>query len=75
MVDTPPALAVAVQQLSVLALSSRFDGPSSSTLESRQGRLSVLALSSRFDGPPGRPRLSSADSLSVLALSSRFDGL
>ena len=38
--------------LSVLALSSRFDGPRAEAVSSRMGgELSVLALSSRFDGP------------------------
>ena len=60
--------------LSVLALSSRFDGPTPRPERHNDRKLSVLALSSRFDGP-----LSSAHSqycihLSVLALSSRFDG-
>ena len=36
--------------LSVLALSSRFDGPNSYIPAGRRGCLSVLALSSRFDG-------------------------
>ena len=38
-------------KLSVLALSSRFDGPVSARLVSARLLLSVLALSSRFDGP------------------------
>ena len=37
--------------LSVLALSSRFDGPACSTGTAYCQTLSVLALSSRFDGP------------------------
>ena len=38
--------------LSVLALSSRFDGPDVyAPIESEMIQLSVLALSSRFDGP------------------------
>ena len=38
--------------LSVLALSSRFDGPYLTVRKQRAKRnLSVLALSSRFDGP------------------------
>ena len=39
-------------QLSVLALSSRFDGPTRPVSDDDIGSaLSVLALSSRFDGP------------------------
>ena len=38
--------------LSVLALSSRFDGRSLVDDLRLSMRLSVLALSSRFDGPP-----------------------
>ena len=37
--------------LSVLALSSRFDGHGSRSIETPLHTLSVLALSSRFDGP------------------------
>ena len=36
--------------LSVLALSSRFDGPSAMAALGATAGLSVLALSSRFDG-------------------------
>ena len=36
--------------LSVLALSSRFDGPFSTSTKPGRLQLSVLALSSRFDG-------------------------
>ena len=39
-----------VYALSVLALSSRFDGPGAGGQRSAAGALSVLALSSRFDG-------------------------
>ena len=39
-------------RLSVLALSSRFDGLPVYLLKSRDVKLSVLALSSRFDGQP-----------------------
>ena len=39
-----------VVQLSVLALSSRFDGRFQKSIISAVGKLSVLALSSRFDG-------------------------
>ena len=60
--------------LSVLALSSRFDGavPRSST--AAPAPLSVLALSSRFDGVPVDGGEYVGPRLSVLALSSRFDG-
>ena len=46
-------------ELSVLALSSRFDGPLPLANSLDAGRLSVLALSSRFDGQvfPGIPGL------------------
>ena len=60
--------------LSVLALSSRFDGPESVEGGGFVPVLSVLALSSRFDGPVFRPGGRKATGLSVLALSSRFDG-
>ena len=36
--------------LSVLALSSRFDGPGAMPCAGKSSMLSVLALSSRFDG-------------------------
>ena len=39
--------------LSVLALSSRFDGQHVGGWSDRSKELSVLALSSRFDGPTG----------------------
>ena len=39
------------KSLSVLALSSRFDGPLRDRVMMISHRLSVLALSSRFDGP------------------------
>ena len=43
--------------LSVLALSSRFDGPINKAVLPRQDiELSVLALSSRFDGLSRRAR-------------------
>ena len=38
------------KELSVLALSSRFDGPLSILVSIGRSLLSVLALSSRFDG-------------------------
>ena len=41
--------------LSVLALSSRFDGPKALVDRPEVVRLSVLALSSRFDGPADAP--------------------
>ena len=61
-------------ELSVLALSSRFDGRHRGPRPSEYPLLSVLALSSRFDGPLAAPFMSLSVSLSVLALSSRFDG-
>ena len=62
--------------LSVLALSSRFDGPDDQVEDPVVFTLSVLALSSRFDGrSTRRPGLVLVLRLSVLALSSRFDGL
>ena len=42
---------LAVQKLSVLALSSRFDGQAGVCYTEQMLNLSVLALSSRFDGP------------------------
>ena len=60
--------------LSVLALSSRFDGRSSAAETSRGQQLSVLALSSRFDGLKFADNQARQIALSVLALSSRFDG-
>ena len=61
--------------LSVLALSSRFDGPIwPGDILSFSMQLSVLALSSRFDGPAVRTNYPRLYHLSVLALSSRFDG-
>ena len=60
--------------LSVLALSSRFDGLIPRPLAHAVDLLSVLALSSRFDGPPFVVLMSPKKALSVLALSSRFDG-
>ena len=62
------------QNLSVLALSSRFDGRNSSNLYWQPSTLSVLALSSRFDGPSELQPDPRNYRLSVLALSSRFDG-
>ena len=44
--------------LSVLALSSRFDGRGSQDAISQFSKLSVLALSSRFDGPHWMSRFS-----------------
>ena len=63
-----------LQHLSVLALSSRFDGLCSSSQNPSISSLSVLALSSRFDGRGKSRRSKDVDQLSVLALSSRFDG-
>ena len=48
-VHTPFILIVGL--LSVLALSSRFDGPREKPAARHYHALSVLALSSRFDGP------------------------
>ena len=63
--------------LSVLALSSRFDGRGHRGCGGQWRKLSVLALSSRFDGHLDAARGLTCGflSLSVLALSSRFDGL
>ena len=61
--------------LSVLALSSRFDGRLAAWRHLRRLRLSVLALSSRFDGRRTSASALPWPGLSVLALSSRFDGL
>ena len=56
-------------QLSVLALSSRFDGRFNPTNSPRPAPLSVLALSSRFDGPlksrPDRPHIRTFSTRSV----------
>ena len=60
--------------LSVLALSSRFDGLAVSVAVAVAVVLSVLALSSRFDGRRSAVGLWRLSYLSVLALSSRFDG-
>ena len=60
--------------LSVLALSSRFDGQFCNILSFPNSGLSVLALSSRFDGRGRSPTCKRNNALSVLALSSRFDG-
>ena len=67
-----PDLAV----VSVLALSSRFDGPLAIYRHlTHQAPVSVLALSSRFDGRFVHGTYRRAGKVSVLALSSRFDGL
>ena len=60
--------------LSVLALSSRFDGPTTAEKPQSLHPLSVLALSSRFDGLAAAAAVTGVSTLSVLALSSRFDG-
>ena len=60
--------------LSVLALSSRFDGRFFVVFCYTLIRLSVLALSSRFDGHRLAHETPRWHMLSVLALSSRFDG-
>ena len=51
MVGLPIGIAGVIPKLSVLALSSRFDGHSTGNAERTLQFLSVLALSSRFDGP------------------------
>ena len=61
-------------KLSVLALSSRFDGQSLPAQVLSGWWLSVLALSSRFDGHHQWLHSPLNLALSVLALSSRFDG-
>ena len=60
--------------LSVLALSSRFDGLQRRGAGVLVSALSVLALSSRFDGLRDVILDQVGEHLSVLALSSRFDG-
>ena len=60
--------------LSVLALSSRFDGHHFDLGLCIVQLLSVLALSSRFDGRCLHGTAEESLRLSVLALSSRFDG-
>ena len=60
--------------LSVLALSSRFDGQNAERQCWPDPTLSVLALSSRFDGLGAIQQGAAWLLLSVLALSSRFDG-
>ena len=60
--------------LSVLALSSRFDGLGNPVIFEAGSVLSVLALSSRFDGHRWPTSATERTQLSVLALSSRFDG-
>ena len=62
-------------RLSVLALSSRFDGRRGDPARDWAVHLSVLALSSRFDGRKASRVTGTQATLSVLALSSRFDGL
>ena len=74
MVVSLQRIAVASTTLSVLALSSRFDGPGHLMCLTNQIHLSVLALSSRFDGRKSPEAQDRYDDLSVLALSSRFDG-
>ncbi len=60
--------------VSVLALSSRFDGPTHSPAGEDRDSVSVLALSSRFDGRNKLTGPIPVELVSVLALSSRFDG-
>ncbi len=65
----------ATRYVSVLALSSRFDGPVLPQQQVIIVIVSVLALSSRFDGPAAcSTGTASCQTVSVLALSSRFDG-
>ena len=67
MVVTTVALPSLVVALSVLALSSRFDGlPPRAAARATLG-LSVLALSSRFDGRTGKNAIEDA----ILAFSTR----
>ena len=61
--------------VSVLALSSRFDGRHQRVRAGMGSSVSVLALSSRFDGRRCRSVTLLYLLVSVLALSSRFDGL
>ena len=61
-------------RISVLALSSRFDGRGWLSRRAGLVELSVLALSSRFDGAWQDSEQQGNLLLSVLALSSRFDG-
>ena len=59
MVVCVTALRLCFLRLSVLALSSRFDGQETGSLFGDfQLNLSVLALSSRFDGPRDRTSIS-----------------
>ena len=51
MVYSSPKEIIEDTSLSVLALSSRFDGPTALSRVTMDDILSVLALSSRFDGP------------------------
>ena len=51
MVRHPVQIRLQSVRVSVLALSSRFDGPVDAGRVPGQGIVSVLALSSRFDGP------------------------
>ena len=62
------------KQVSVLALSSRFDGRMACLSPSAARLVSVLALSSRFDGRGKMNIFGYNMDVSVLALSSRFDG-
>ena len=74
MVQNSQHKAITPEKLSVLALSSRFDGLVGLVGLPPGPHLSVLALSSRFDGLVGLVGLPPGPHLSVLALSSRFDG-
>ena len=74
MVVTSPCRHLHQVALSVLALSSRFDGPRPMDCITSVVTLSVLALSSRFDGLYLYIVSDVTGRLSVLALSSRFDG-
>ena len=75
MVSKPAAPVIGSLVLSVLALSSRFDGRANRLQRRCTPALSVLALSSRFDGHTWVCAGTGRRHLSVLALSSRFDGL
>ena len=69
MVIFSSSASMAATVLSVLALSSRFDGPRCADYVWNCVCLSVLALSSRFDGQSRRGKMMNEFLLSVLALS------
>ena len=74
MVSSAHPMSILSSILSVLALSSRFDGRLAAGVDTKIEPLSVLALSSRFDGLLLGREIAQRGYLSVLALSSRFDG-